>query len=79
MKAPSHSGQVEQASAAPLLVVMAALAMAPMATSQTATLSGPALPAGRTNAGRARVKIRHSTLSRRSAVPRCKATDHGLF
>ena len=50
-EAPSHSGQVEQASAAPLLVVMAALAMAPMATSQTATLSGPALPAGRTNAG----------------------------
>ena len=52
MSAPSHSGQVEQASEAPLLVVMAALAMAPSATSQTATLSGPAPAAGRKTAGR---------------------------
>ena len=77
--APSHSGQLGQASAVPLLVVTAALTMALSAISQSATLSAPTPPAGRTGAGPVRAKIRHSALSRRSAVPRCRATDHGLF
>jgi hypothetical protein len=39
-----HSGQLAQASEAPLLVVTAALAMAPSASSQTTMLSGSAGP-----------------------------------
>ena len=75
----SHSGQLAQASAAPLFVVIAALAMAPSASSQTMTLSGPAPPAGPARVGAVRAKISQSTLNSSSAVLRCRATDHGLF
>ena len=77
-RAPSHSGQLAQASEAPLLVISAAPTMAPSASSQV-TSARPPPTRGPGSAAAVRAKISHRTLNSSSAVPRWRATDQGLF
>ena len=76
--APSQSGQVAQAREAPLLAVTAAVSIAASAVTQARAESRPTAGA-RVGASRLRTKRNSMVVKTSSAVPRWRATDHGLF